>query len=101
MIGANYLVQSLPFGGCRASGFGRFAGPEGLKARCLQKSVLEDRFGYSSGLPGVLTYPLSKHSAIFSSSLINLMYKEGVGSKIQAVWDILQSVWGHKQQQKV
>ena len=28
-FGVNYLIQSLPFGGVKESGFGRFAGPEG------------------------------------------------------------------------
>lgn len=38
------LVQSLPFGGVKDSGYGRFAGPEGLRACCLLKSVTVDRF---------------------------------------------------------
>lgn len=36
--------QSLPFGGVKESGFGRFAGIEGLRACCLVKSVVEDRW---------------------------------------------------------
>jgi len=36
--------QSLPFGGVKDSGFGRFAGVEGLRACCLVKSVVEDRW---------------------------------------------------------
>lgn len=39
----NYLVQALPFGGVKYSGFDRFAGPEGLKACCLMKSVVIDK----------------------------------------------------------
>lgn len=38
------MLQSLPFGGVKDSGFGRFAGIEGLRACCLVKSVVEDRF---------------------------------------------------------
>lgn len=38
------LFQSLPFGGVKDSGFGRFAGVEGLRACCLVKSVAEDRW---------------------------------------------------------
>jgi len=38
------ILQSLPFGGVKDSGFGRFAGIEGLRACCLVKSVVEDRF---------------------------------------------------------
>ena len=38
------FFQSLPFGGVKDSGFGRFAGVEGLRACCLVKSVVEDRW---------------------------------------------------------
>lgn len=43
-FGVNYLVQALPFGGVKFSGFDRFAGPEGLRACCLTKSVVVDKF---------------------------------------------------------
>lgn len=39
-----HVLQSLPFGGVKDSGFGRFAGIEGLRACCLVKSVVEDRW---------------------------------------------------------
>jgi len=39
-----FWLQSLPFGGVKDSGFGRFAGVEGLRACCLVKAVVEDRF---------------------------------------------------------
>ena len=29
--GCTYMSQSLPFGGCKKSGYDRFAGPEGLR----------------------------------------------------------------------
>jgi len=48
-FGVGYLIQSLPFGGTKISGFGRFGGPEGLREFSRQKSVVADRF------PGVLT----------------------------------------------
>lgn len=38
-----FWLKSLPFGGVKDSGFGRFAGVEGLRACCLVKSVVEDR----------------------------------------------------------
>ncbi|KAB1213844.1 Aldehyde dehydrogenase 22A1 [Morella rubra] len=41
---STYMCQSLPFGGVKHSGFGRFAGVEGLRACCLVKSVVEDRW---------------------------------------------------------
>lgn len=48
-FGVGYLIQSLPFGGSKISGFGRFGGPEGLREFSRLKSVVTDRF------PGVLT----------------------------------------------
>ncbi len=38
----NYMVQGLPFGGVKFSGFDRFAGPEGLRGVCLMKSFVTD-----------------------------------------------------------
>lgn len=38
------ILQSLPFGGVKHSGFGRFGGVEGLRACCLVKAVAEDRW---------------------------------------------------------
>jgi acyl-CoA reductase-like NAD-dependent aldehyde dehydrogenase len=44
------LVHSLPFGGSKASGFGRFNGPEGLRAFCRQRSLVTDRYGIRAGM---------------------------------------------------
>lgn len=51
--------QSLPFGGVKDSGYGRFAGPEGLRACCLLKSVTVDRFPKIMGtvVPAPLQVP--------------------------------------------
>ena len=38
------ILQSLPFGGVKHSGFGRVGGVEGLRACCLVKAVVEDRW---------------------------------------------------------
>lgn len=41
--GMSALVTSLPFGGAKVSGFGRFAGVEGLRDFCHVQSVVTDR----------------------------------------------------------
>lgn len=55
-----YLNQSLPFGGVKGSGYGRFAGEEGLRAVCNVKAVCEDVFPRLIGtsIPPVLDYPI-------------------------------------------
>lgn len=41
---AAYYAVQLPFGGVGGSGYGRFAGKEGLRSVCDMKSVCKDRF---------------------------------------------------------
>lgn len=55
-----YLNQSLPFGGVGGSGYGRFAGEEGMRAVCNIKAVCEDRFPrlINTSIPPVVDYPI-------------------------------------------
>lgn len=58
---ATYYAVQLPFGGVGGSGYGRFAGAEGLQSLCNAKSVCADRFGWlgiRTGLPPVVQYPV-------------------------------------------
>jgi len=59
-FGAFYAVQ-LPFGGVRGSGYGRFAGEEGLRSVCNIKAVCEDRLGWMgirTAIPAQVAYPI-------------------------------------------
>jgi len=59
-FGAYYAVQ-LPFGGVRGSGYGRFAGEEGLRGLCNIKAVCEDRWGWAgirTAIPAPVRYPI-------------------------------------------
>jgi len=60
-FGAYYAVQ-LPFGGVKGSGYGRFAGEEGLRGLCNLKSVCVDRFPglIGTGIPPRVDYPIQK-----------------------------------------
>ena len=60
------------------SGFGRFAGIEGLRALCLERSILLDAIpGVKTTIPPPLDYPIDKQKGLpFASSLVQLFYNE-------------------------
>lgn len=60
-FGAYYAVQ-LPFGGVKGSGYGRFAGEEGLRGLCNAKSVCADKFPtwMATAIPPRVDYPIQK-----------------------------------------
>lgn len=86
-LASNYLVQSLPFGGCKESGFGRFAGIEGLRALCLERSIVTDRIpGVKTGIPPPIDYPIDKKKGLpFAESLIHLFYNESIIAKVKGI----------------
>jgi acyl-CoA reductase-like NAD-dependent aldehyde dehydrogenase len=58
-----YMVQ-LPFGGTKGSGYGRFAGKEGLRSVCNQKAITRDRWpGIKTSIPGPMDLPLKGKGA--------------------------------------
>ncbi|KAH8695186.1 putative oxidoreductase [Talaromyces proteolyticus] len=60
-FGAYYAVQ-LPFGGVKGSGYGRFAGEEGLRGVSNLKAVCVDRFPglLNTQIPPRIDYPIYK-----------------------------------------
>ncbi|CAB1116703.1 ALDH [Ectocarpus sp. CCAP 1310/34] len=95
-FGVNYLVQSLPFGGVKDSGYGRFAGPEGLRACCLLKSVTVDRFPKIMGtvVPAPLQYPVAKSGARFAASMTRMFYCDSLADKLWAVVQLVRASVG-------
>jgi acyl-CoA reductase-like NAD-dependent aldehyde dehydrogenase len=57
---AAYYAVQLPFGGVKGSGYGRFAGKEGLRSLSAQKSIIRDRLPglIKTAIPGPLQLPL-------------------------------------------
>jgi len=91
-FGVNYLCQSLPFGGVGMSGYGRFGGPEGLRAVCHQKAVTMDRWPslIQTFLPPVLQYPMNNvgDAIVVTRDLVNIIYAGWVG-RVKAVIEIV------------
>lgn len=90
-FGSNYLVQALPFGGVKDSGFGRFAGIEGLQAMCLERSILIDRIpGVRTTIPAPIDYPIDKQKGLpFGRSLIHLFYDESIIGKLKGIFGLI------------
>ncbi|TFY81526.1 hypothetical protein EWM64_g2488 [Hericium alpestre] len=80
-FGVFYLNQDLPFGGFKASGYGRFGGPEGLRSLTNPKAIVTDRWPWliQTSIPRPLDYPIRSLSQgwDFASGLIAIFYADG------------------------
>lgn len=88
---SNYMCQSLPFGGVKDSGFGRFAGVEGLRACCLVKSVVEDRWWpyIKTKIPKPIQYPIAENGFEFQESLVEALYGLNIWDRLRALVNVL------------
>ena len=87
--GLTYMAQDLPFGGIKASGFGRMNGREGLHACCNVKAVLDDC------LPFRLTnqmYPVGAADFDRFVAAVQLLYGVGARRKLRAVTALARSL---------
>ena len=86
---ATYYAAQKPFGGIEGSGYGRFAGEEGLRGVCNVMSICEDRFrwlGIRTGIPPAIRYPVrSQHrSWQFAKGVVELGY--GISTARKGKW---------------
>ncbi|KAM0965868.1 hypothetical protein TB2_021383 [Malus domestica] len=88
---STYMCQSLPFGGVKDSGFGRFAGVEGLRACCLVKSVVEDRWWpyIKTKIPKPIQYPVAENGFVFQESLVEALYGMNIWDRLRALVNVL------------
>nr|GMD77462.1 aldehyde dehydrogenase 22A1 [Ipomoea batatas] len=91
---STYMCQSLPFGGVKESGFGRFAGIEGLRACCLVKSVVEDRWWplVKTKIPKPIQYPVAENGFEFQESLVEALYSLNIWDRLRALVNVLKFI---------
>jgi hypothetical protein len=87
--GMSALVSSLPFGGKALSGFGRFAGPEGLRDFCHVQAIVTDRLPLRTPQPSFLSYPLPSYAPEIMATAIGIIYSHGARAKLVHIWEML------------
>lgn len=90
-----YAVQ-LPFGGVGGSGYGRFAGEEGLRGVCNIKSVCEDKFGWlgvQTAIPPPARYPVRDQEKgwAFANGIVGLGYEPTMAGKARGLWRLIRN----------
>ena len=89
-----YAVQ-LPFGGRGGSGYGRFAGKEGLRGICNAKSVCKDRWpGWlGTSIPEAMDYPIRNAEKGWKTcnGVVELGYGITLGRRLRGLWGILRN----------
>jgi len=92
-FGVGYLIQSLPFGGTKMSGFGRFNGPEGLREFSRIKSVVTDRFPIRTKPPRFTSYPVPENASAVVGSAIHVFYSgEGILVKLKHLFLLIKGI---------
>ncbi|CZT15669.1 related to oxidoreductase (Msc7) [Ramularia collo-cygni] len=84
---AAYYVCQLPFGGVRGSGYGRFAGQEGLRSVCNAKSICVDRWPslIKTSIPANLDYPMREGAWRAAVGVVFLGYGENMPRRWQGI----------------
>ncbi|KAL8413577.1 hypothetical protein RB594_005006 [Gaeumannomyces avenae] len=90
---AAYYAVQLPFGGVGGSGYGRFAGEEGLRAISNAKSICEDRWGWlrvRTPIPPPIQYPIrdQDRSWRFARGVVEVGYGLTLGRKLSGLLGI-------------
>jgi len=92
---AVYYAVSLPFGGVKGSGYGRFGGEEGLRSICNTKAVCKDRFPslVSTSIPAALDYRTGGAGKAWEvcRGVVELGYGIGWLSRVRGLWKIVKN----------
>jgi acyl-CoA reductase-like NAD-dependent aldehyde dehydrogenase len=89
--GVTYMVQDLPFGGMKDSGYGRLNGRDGLRALTQPRALLEDRlpFAFANRL-----FPTAKGAYEATRGTVELVYGPGLGRRVRGARTLLRGLLG-------
>jgi len=84
-FGLCYMVQDLPFGGAKSSGFGRLNGRDGLRACTNIKATLSDRLPIHRANR---LFPVRRGDYALARSTIRLIYDRRIARRVSALIEI-------------
>jgi acyl-CoA reductase-like NAD-dependent aldehyde dehydrogenase len=101
-----YYACSLPFGGVKGSGYGRFGGAEGLQGLCSIKAVCEDAWwaklmGLQTNIPPQLQYPIRDREIAWQmcKGVVETGYAISVRGRLEGVARLIGGMMGRKDKQ--
>jgi acyl-CoA reductase-like NAD-dependent aldehyde dehydrogenase len=89
--GVTYMVQDLPFGGVKESGFGRLNGRDGLRALTHPRALLEDRFPLP--LANKL-FPVGQAAYATTRATIEMIYGPGMARRMRGARGLWKAIRG-------
>ncbi|MBA3550536.1 MAG: aldehyde dehydrogenase family protein [Nannocystis sp.] len=96
-FGLAYMIQSLPFGGVKISGFGKINGREGLRACCNEKAIVTDRIPVRQGMA---LYPVRAATLPLVTGAVQAIYGAGLREKARGAVQVLRSLVALRRQNR-
>jgi acyl-CoA reductase-like NAD-dependent aldehyde dehydrogenase len=92
-FGVAFLAQDAPFGGVKASGFGCFNGPEGLRGFCHAHVIHSEKFWMPASMkvPPMLAYPWMDITPTVVKHMTEILYGWGLGTKAAATLKLIKT----------